>query len=213
MTSTYPRSRLLIFAKAPLPGWAKTRLIPLLGRAGAARLQAALLRSTVTMACEAALAPVELWIAGQGDEAELARLAYGQEVPVHYQDGLDLGERMYRATLATPRPGPLVIIGTDCLEMDRGVLQQAFAALARTDMVLQPAEDGGYTLIGLRRTDAAVFRGIDWGSDRVLEQSVEKASSLGWSVAFLPMSWDLDRPEDYQRALDESLLPVRTGEE
>lgn len=105
-------------------------------------------------------------------------------------------------------PCKALIIGTDCPTMDAAVLQQALEALDEVDVVLQPAEDGGYTLIGMRDYWPQLFKDIAWGSSQVLTQSLERAESLGLKVRLLPLAWDLDRPEDYQRAVDEGLIRI-----
>ena len=208
-------ARLMVFAKAPIAGRVKTRLFPLLGPEGAARLQAQLLERTLQMACEADLATVELWLAGEPShpwvQQQLKRFGIG----LIEQQGKDLGERMARAfATQTKTPCKAVIIGTDCPSMDASVLQQALAALDQADVVFQPAEDGGYTLVGMSRHWPQLFEGIDWGGPEVLAQSLARAESLGLVVRLLPTSWDLDRPEDYQRAMLEGRLsPVeREGE-
>jgi len=209
-------ARLMVFAKAPVPGQVKTRLIPALGPEGAARLQARLLEHTLAMACAAQLARVELWLAGELSHPGIQEQVSRHGVMLNEQQGMDLGERMAGAFASQAEiPGKRLIIGTDCPSMDAAVLDQALAALDAADVVFQPAEDGGYTLIGMQHCWPQLFEGIDWGGPRVLAQSLERADSLGLTVSLLPMAWDLDRPEDYRRAIAEQLIdPVdRTGKD
>jgi rSAM/selenodomain-associated transferase 1 len=207
MSYRYPDARLMIFAKAPVAGKVKTRLIPTVGAEGAAELQRRLLDRTVAMACDAALAPVELWLAGDAGLADIQALLARYPVSLRQQQGGDLGARMHHAVASgTPGRGPAVIIGTDSPAMDATTLQQAFTALASHQVVFQPAEDGGYTLIGLQRACQALFTGIDWGTERVMAQSLKLAYEQGLSVAQLAWGWDLDRPDDYRRALAEGWI-------
>ncbi|MCO6413999.1 MAG: TIGR04282 family arsenosugar biosynthesis glycosyltransferase [Thiogranum sp.] len=197
----FPDGRILVFARAPVAGYAKTRLIPELGAAGAAALQAQLVRDTLAMATESGLAPVELWTCGDDDEKFLPKLGVEFECKVNTQQGDDLGARMAHALAAALRTARFaVLIGTDCPAMDAHYLQGACAALHQgSDAVLGPAEDGGYVLIGVRRSDAALFSGIAWGTAQVLAQTRARLAQLNWRHAELAVQWDLDRPADLER--------------
>jgi rSAM/selenodomain-associated transferase 1 len=180
----------------------KTRLAPYLGEDAAARLQQQLIERTVAMACGAAVAPVELWLAGKDSHPCIQGLMKRFAITVRVQQGADLGERMlHAATAALEQAQRVVLIGTDSPAMGSDTLQQAFAALDGHDVVYGPAEDGGYTLVGLKRPWPELFRDIEWGSGEVLQQSLSKAEALDLRVARLALGWDLDRPEDYRRAL------------
>lgn len=199
----YPSARILIFAKAPVPGYAKTRLIPVLGEQGAADLQARMIHRTVTLAMDSGLAPVELWICGDSGLKffDAFRSAVGGRI--HMQTGPDLGARMGHAIGQTLQGAEFaVLIGTDCLALEIEHLEAACAALAGgSDAVLGPAEDGGYVLIGLRRFDFRIFDGIVWGTSDVLRQTRECISGLGWACSELPVLWDVDQPEDLERLM------------
>jgi uncharacterized protein len=208
----YPQGRILVFAKAPEPGAVKTRLIPALGAEGAARLSARLIDRTLDLVRDCALAPCELHVSPDIGHPFFRALA--DAPPLRLQHGADLGERMHAAlTAALASAEFAVLIGTDCPAMDCAYLARACAALARgRDAVLGPAADGGYVLIGVRRSDAALFAGVDWGSARVLEQTRSRLAALGWDSLELPPAWDLDRPEDLDRltAMQRAvLLPER----
>ena len=189
-----------VFARAPVPGQAKTRLIPVLGAAGAAGLQAALIRRAVATATAAAVGPVSLWCApdcahpvftGCGDE-------FGIElVPQH---GPDLGARMRHAFEVLCARQPALLIGADCPALTAAALHAAAAALRDgDDAVFIPAEDGGYVLVGLARPLAPLFDDIAWGSDRVMAQSRDRMRGAGVRWRELASSWDVDRPEDFAR--------------
>lgn len=192
--------RILIFAKAPTPGMAKTRLIPALGAEGAARLHGRLVRRTVARMRACALAPLELHAAPDGEHPLFRSLA-AEGVPLVVQRGYDLGERMQAALAAALASAEFaILIGTDCPALDCGCVARACEALAEgCPAVLGPAEDGGYVLIGLRRPAAALFAGVDWGGPQVLAQTRRRLAALGWDALELPALWDLDRPADLDR--------------
>lgn len=182
-------SLIIVFARAPVAGQVKTRLIPRLGAEGAARLQRRLIRAALRTA--RAVGPVELhvtrphsWLRGLG-------------VPLRLQRGHDLGERMYHA-LCGQRP--TVLIGSDAPALRAADLLRALRLLhGGTDIVLAPAEDGGYALIAARRIDARVFEGIRWGADDVLARTLDNLRGCGLSHRLLRTVWDVDRPADFDR--------------
>ncbi|HEU0188234.1 MAG TPA: TIGR04283 family arsenosugar biosynthesis glycosyltransferase [Gallionellaceae bacterium] len=198
-TMRFPVARLMIFAKAPVAGAAKTRLAPLLGAQGAADLHARLTERILHTAVSANLAPVELWCSPDCSHPFFQAVtgAVGRRV----QHGEDLGERMANAFEAALACQPYaVLVGTDCPAMTADYLRQAFVALdGGADAVIGPAEDGGYMLIGLRRLDKRLFEGVTWSSDRVLAETRERLAALGWRWHELETLWDVDRPEDMKR--------------
>lgn len=202
----YPNGRLIVFAKAPVPGAVKTRLIPALGADGAAALAGRLIARTLDMSRRCAAAPLELHVDPDSSHPFFRSLA--EAPPLFAQQGADLGERMHHALTDALRTADFaVLIGTDCPGMDCNYLQQACAALAGgRDAVLGPAEDGGYVLIGVRRPEPALFAGVEWGSDQVLAQTRTRIAALGWKLFELPTLWDLDRPEDLARPDAPALL-------
>lgn len=185
-----------ILAKAPRPGFAKTRLIPRLGAAGAAALQDWLLRRTVATAVAARLGPVALWGAPDGADPAFAAVA-GGIVAVHDQPAGDLGARLLAAVAA----GPTLLLGTDCPALTPAILRRAAAALAHHDAVAIPAEDGGYVLLGLRHAEPSLFTGIAWSTAQVMAQTRQRLQQLGWRWQELPALWDVDRPDDLDRLL------------
>ena len=187
---------LAVLAKAPLPGHAKTRLIPALGAEAAARLHARLVRHTLANACKAT-PDTTLWTALQHDHPLFAALAAQHAIVLKPQPSGDLGQRIWAALDAMPGPG--LVIGCDCPTLSAALLRRCQAALAESDVVCLPAEDGGYGLIGMRRADPRLFTGIDWGSARVMAQTAHRTATLGYRLACLETVWDLDRPEDLAR--------------
>ena len=208
-TYEFPAARLLIFAKAPVPGRVKTRLAGRLGTRGAAALYKKLLRRTLAIAREARLCPVELWCAPDGRHGffTACRREYG--VRLRRQCGGDLGRRMNQAlnrTLAVHRFA--VLIGGDCVSLGAAELRGAVSRLAAgRDAVLGPARDGGYLLVGLRQPRPALFRGIAWGTSAVLAATRRRLRRSGADWAELSPGWDVDTPADLRR-----LRRVQAGE-
>ena len=178
----------IVFARAPVAGQVKTRLIPRLGEEGAARLQRRLIRAALRTA--RAVAPVELHVTRQ--HTWLRTLG----VPIRLQRGRDLGERMYHA-LHRRRA---VLVGSDAPALRPADLRRALRLLrSGTDVVLAPAEDGGYALIAARRIDARLFDGMRWGADDVLARTLDNLRRCGLRYRLLRTVWDVDRPEDVDR--------------
>ncbi len=196
-----------VFAKAPIPGFAKTRLVPLLGPEGAASLQAFLTRRALTTAVEAAIGPVTLWCAPDTSHPSFQGAARRLGLALAAQPKGDLGERMLAAFLAAPAAGGLVLIGTDCPCLSPRDLHDAAAALrGGADVVVAEAEDGGYGLIAARRPLPALFEDVPWGTDRVAAITAARAAAAGLRLAKLRAIWDVDTPMDYRRLLDSDLL-------
>jgi rSAM/selenodomain-associated transferase 1 len=192
------QASVLVFAKAPVPGQVKTRLIPALGAESAARLHRHLLWQTLQTACLLPQATVQLWCAPDTTHAYFAECARDFPLSLHEQRGQDLGARMFHALQsALINNDAALLIGADCPLLDVNVLHAARAALSgSTPAVLVPAEDGGYVLIGLKRLASDIFADIDWGTCRVLNQTRARLRQLGWSWHELPALRDIDRPED-----------------
>lgn len=193
-----------VFARTPVAGAAKTRLIPLLGAEGAAALQRQLIARTLSTACAVPGARVTLWVAGDTSHPYIAEVAARFGIAVAAQAGADLGERMDHAFAVAG--APLVLIGTDCPQLASEDVAAAAAALAESDVVIQPASDGGYVLIGLTRPQPALFESIDWGGPQVLQQTQDRIAALGLRCALRPVLDDLDTPADLRRALAAGLL-------
>ena len=198
----------IVFAKAPRAGEVKTRLIPLLGAEGAAALHRQLLHRALVTATHAGLGPVELHCAPDTEDPFLQECGRRFGVALAPQRDHDLGARMCHAfEEALARHARVILIGTDCPVLTEQHLRDAHAALADgNDAVLIPAEDGGYALIGLAQCDSRLFDGIAWGGDTVLAATRERLQSLGWRWHELETLWDIDRPEDYRRWSELTLL-------
>ena len=187
----------LVFAKAPVAGYAKTRLMPALGADGAARLAGRLLRHAVQQACAARVGPVQLCCAPDAGHPAFAALAQAHGVSLAAQGDGDLGARMARALRgALGRHGRALLIGTDAPGLDAAYLRQAAALLAGHDAVFGPATDGGYTLVGLSRPADTLFDGIAWSTAQVMAQTRERLRAAGLSHAELAPLPDIDGPGD-----------------
>ena len=185
----------IVFARAPLAGRVKTRLAPILGAAGAVRLHMRLIGQAVRTAREARCGPVEL------HATALHRSFSTLDVEVQLQRGHDLGERMHLALRhALRRHRRAILIGTDVPALTPADLRRARRLLqGGADIVLAPAEDGGYGLIGVRRIVREIFTGVEWGSAKVLNTTLENLARSELSYRLLRTVWDVDRPEDLAR--------------
>jgi rSAM/selenodomain-associated transferase 1 len=206
------RSVLVVFARAPQPGRVKTRLAPLLGAAGAARLHAQLVERTLRTATLAGFEEVHLCCAPEagGRFFNAMKKRFGVRLTSQGRGGL--GERMHRALRRHPGA---VLIGSDCPSLRPADLRAAARALrSGMDAVFCPAEDGGYALIGARRSVRAMFDGVEWGSAKVMAQTRSRLRRLGWRWRELRTVWDVDRPADVERLRKSGLLsaiPRRTS--
>lgn len=188
---------IIVFAKAPVPGLAKTRLAPALGEAGAAALAERMLRQALAQAVAADVGPIELCAAPYTTHPALQAAAAAQGVRLTEQGTGDLGLRMHRALARSlMRHGRVLLIGTDAPALDAAVLRRAATALQDHDAVFVPALDGGYALVGQRRADPRWFSDMRWSQDRVMEDTRERlrAASVRW--AELPAVADIDEPAD-----------------
>lgn len=217
-----PPVGIAVLAKAPIPGHAKTRLIPALGADGAATLQGWLLRRTVAVALAAEIGPVTLWCDGDPGHPDFVACGALGAVTLRRQPDADLGARMLAALQVSPTPAGSLVIGTDCPALTVAHLREAAQVLAagdttdavrsageaapvdvvdRVDAVVYPAEDGGYVLIGMRRPVPAVFTGIDWGTAHVMAQTRQWLEASGCTWIEPRTLWDVDRPADLERLL------------
>lgn len=213
-TGTSSGSRIAVFAKAPVAGEVKTRLIPVLGEHGAAALHRALVMRAIETAAGAGIGPVELWCAPDAGHSFFTECRRRHGVTLIAQGEGDLGARMRRAfEKMLGEAGRALLVGSDIPPMTPDYVRAADAALAQGhDAVLGPAEDGGYALIGLSRVDAGLFENIRWSASDVLAVTRARIAGLGWRHLELPTLWDVDRPEDLNReGVREILESVRPG--
>lgn len=191
--------RTIIFAKAPLAGFAKTRLIPALGEEGTARLARRMLQHTLDNAIAAAIGPVELCVTPKITTPSWAGAEIPQAVEVTEQGEGNLGARLARAVQrALGKDRAVLLIGTDCIEMSAKTLREAAAALEGKDAVIYPAADGGYALLGLNRFHASLFGGIAWSTETVASDTIKRIHALGWTLQMGALLHDVDEPGDLE---------------
>lgn len=179
--------RLVIFARLPQPGMVKTRLIPALGETGAAELYRRLLDHTLAEARASGL-PLELRVTG-GEIADFRQI-FGDDFDLVEQGEGDLGERLGRVTT------PAIIIGSDCPGISAPILRAAADALDERPVVLGPATDGGYYLIGHREPVPFLFENMAWSTPSVFAETLSRLAARGIGPAVLPELADIDTPED-----------------
>ena len=204
----FPQARLLVFAKAPVPGRVKTRLAGRYGRRGAALLYRLMLRRNLNLLHQAKLCPIQLWCAPDSRHGFFATCRRDYRVELRLQRGRDLGQRMDHAlSAALKHSAYALVIGGDCVSLTVADLRFALQALAQgREAVLGPAEDGGYVLLGLRRPCPFLFRGIQWGSNRVLAATRCRLHKADLDWVELPPHWDVDYPADVRRMKRDGLL-------
>jgi uncharacterized protein len=197
------KNRFILFGRYPVPGRTKSRLIPFLGPAGAAELQRHLTEKLFQAASfVASRRGMALEICLDGGTPDKTRRWLGSRALHAPQNGCDLGQRMETAFRRAFQEGcpRAVLFGTDIPGLSAPVLEQAMDRLRDSDVVLGPSTDGGYWLIGLKKT-SDLFRSIAWGSEQVLDQTLARAQSLRLSTVLLDPLTDVDTFEDVQKSL------------
>lgn len=207
LATGHPRSRIVVFAREPLLGKVKSRLAIEIGAQEALAVYRAMLARLGQLLTQAQIASWDLWVTSNCSHKDF--LSICNKTNIYIQNGQDLGARMDDAiqqTLRQENVESVVLIGTDCPALTERYLDQALLALdSGTDVVLGPAEDGGYVLVGMRRPITALFEDIPWGTDQVMSRTLEALKAHELSYELLDTLWDVDRPEDLVRL--QSLLP------
>src|SRR5690348_5240127 len=189
------RIDIAVLAKAPMPGLAKTRLIPAIGAHAAAILQERFTERAIQTAISANVGTVTLWCAPDATHPSFAALQRLYGIALRTQPEGDLGARM----LAPIQSGPTLVIGTDCPAFTSQHLQDAARALQTHDAVLVPAEDGGYVLIGTNAPQPELFESMVWSTPRVAADTRARAANLNFSLDELAPLWDVDTEDDLFR--------------
>lgn len=208
-------SHILILARYPVPGQAKTRLIPALGPDDAARLHRRMTEQAVAAARAAGtVGNTAVTVCFTGGPRRAFRAWLGTDLLFQKQPAGDLGARLHRAFAAAFRNGATraLAVGCDASDLTAELLRQALRALDEHDIVLGPAADGGYYLLGMTRLHPGLFRGMDWGTERVCAQTRDAIIRMGIDVTELPPLSDVDRPQDLDPLRsDERFADVFTG--
>lgn len=200
--------RVLVFLRYPDPGRVKTRLIPALGEQGACALYRACVE--LTLARLGALRREAILCVDPPEALERVRAWFGSSWTIWPQVGADLGERLAAATGRAFREGAqrLIVIGTDSPWLRQDDIEAAFGVLDGADVVLGPAEDGGYYLIGFSRHLPQLFNSIAWSTPAVFQQTVAHAQALQLETKTVRIGYDVDRAEDVARFLAEERRSV-----
>lgn len=192
-------TRIVIIAKAPIPGFAKTRLIPALGAQGAAALARRMFDHALQTALAARVGPVELCVAPEPADAAWRALKVPGHVAWSAQSAGDLGARMADSAARTVLKGDRVLlIGTDCPSLSADHLKAAAMALNYHDATLIPSADGGYVLLGLKRFDPTLFENMPWSTNAVTAETRGRLQRLAWPTKYFPPLHDIDEPADLQ---------------
>jgi rSAM/selenodomain-associated transferase 1 len=193
------QQHLIVFTRYPEPGTTKTRLIPVLGKEGAASLQRQMTEHTLFQVKNLpTINSTSVEIRFAGGNLELMQAWLGDGLSYQPQGEGDLGQRMQRSLLSALQNGAqqVVFIGIDCPGINAEILTTAFNNLTHHDLVVGPAVDGGYYLIGLKQYVPELFANIDWGTATVLQRTINIAQQLNLSLMQLSLLADIDRPED-----------------
>jgi rSAM/selenodomain-associated transferase 1 len=201
MTRMQGISRIIIFAKTPVPGTVKTRLIPVLGATGAARLAQRMLVHTVEQALSAQAEnnamTVELCVSPDATDEQWRWAAEHPAITLSQQVQGDLGQRLHEAAArATQAKEHVILIGTDCPAITANLLQRAATDLDQHDAVICPTLDGGYALLGLRNAQRSLFCDIPWSTKQVARLTLTRLQALGLSVHRLATLRDIDEAAD-----------------
>ncbi|MFK7815616.1 MAG: TIGR04282 family arsenosugar biosynthesis glycosyltransferase [Gammaproteobacteria bacterium] len=194
---------LICFCKHPEPGMVKSRLAIALGEQCAASIYETLLNQTlsnITKNKQKIDYKLYLYCYPNTEHPAFSKLALDYSLSLKQQSNGHLGDKMYNAMKEhLLSNNNVILIGTDCLEIDSSYIEKAFKALnTGNKMVFGPTNDGGYALIGANELNRSVFEGIDWSTDKVLEQTITKLENLDWRFDCLPSVRDIDRLDDYQ---------------
>lgn len=191
---------LIIFAKAPVPGQVKTRLQTHLSAEECAELHASFISETIRIADRVEGADIFISCHPCVEDPFFQKVAHDHEVRLIPQNGNDIGERMANAIRDTISAGykKVIIIGSDSPDLPPEYIQEGFKRLESSDMVIGPATDGGYYLIGGKK-ELPVFEGIPWSSDKVFEMTLKKARGHRLIFSVLSEWYDIDTWEDLQR--------------
>jgi uncharacterized protein len=190
---------LILFTRYPERGRTKTRLIPVMGATESARLQRELTIHILQVGKDFSVTTdTDFVVYYNGPHVKAMQQILGAEFYYEPQSEGDLGHRMFSAFASSLGQGRsrVVLIGSDCPGITGKVLESAFSRLKNHDLVLGPATDGGYYLIGLTAPYPELFQDMPWGTNTVLVKTQTKAEELGLRTAFLEPLTDIDRPED-----------------
>jgi rSAM/selenodomain-associated transferase 2/rSAM/selenodomain-associated transferase 1 len=204
-------------AKAPVLGGVKTRMQPTLSAEQSLQLHKQLVNHVAASLLATYRLPVELWVSEQPKLPFFQKMLQDfnasffdvpcSNIPLKTQRGNDLGERMHAICESVLQfYKAVILVGSDCPFISDSILADVTKALNEgSDAVIIPAEDGGYVLLALRRAEKHLFSGVEWGTERVYEQTLERLKALEWNYTSLAPLSDIDRPEDLALLQDDIL--------
>lgn len=196
-------NKLLIFTKSPILGEVKTRLQPDYTTEQSLTVHKRLMLNTLELTNNLKDFDIELCCAPNRNSSFFLECENNFPIQLSNQEGVDLGERMaFSLSVSLQSYEKVVVIGTDCPDIDVDYITQAFTALNENDAVIGPASDGGYVLLGLTKFSMELFTDISWGTNKVFKQTKNVFENLSWSLKELGIMHDLDRPEDLQKYKD-----------
>jgi rSAM/selenodomain-associated transferase 1 len=200
--------RIIVLTKAPILGEVKTRLLSSMDAQTVTALHEQLVLHSLNTATESRVGPVDLWCSPSKEHPFFLQCAEKFGLELHQQTGRDFGRRMAHAFDETlKRARMALLMGTDCPSLTPEDLKEAKKVLKQgAPVVISPAEDGGYVLIGLRQYEPELFKGVAWGTRSVLKETRDRLRKLGWKWYELSERWDVDRPEDVERLRREGLM-------
>ncbi len=201
---------LLVFARAPEPGQVKTRLIPQFGPEMATEIYRELLHTALNAALASSWQRVQIWCTPDGSDSFFTPYRRQSRVSLHCQCNGDLGQRMAHACkVALKDADRIALMGTDCPTLDSGILNQVWDRLrGDCDLVMVPAEDGGYVLLAMRQICPGIFEGVDWGTSKVAEQTRARCADMRLRCVEMATLRDIDTPEDVRHWRDGSGLQL-----
>ena len=193
-------NKLLIFTKSPILGEVKTRLQPDYSPEQSLSVHKKLMLNTLELTNNLKDFDVELCCTPSRNTSFFLECEKNFPISLNNQEGANLGERMaFSLSVSLQTYEKVVVIGTDCPDIDVDYITQAFTALNQNDAVIGPASDGGYVLLGLTKFSMELFTDISWGSNKVFTQTKNVFENLSWSLKELGIMHDLDRPEDLHK--------------
>ena len=197
----YPNTTILVFCKAPIAGTVKTRLMPHLNGQAAADIHIELSQRTLALLLKAQLCPIQLWCYPDKEHSFFNDCVVKYNVTLYEQKGSDLGERMlFAITHALQQSPRVLLLGCDSPSLIAKDLDLAISSLqTQQDIVVAPAEDGGYVMIGMKQAYPELFLNMKWGHNRVLSHTHEKIKQLGLNVTETKQQWDVDDINDLNR--------------
>ncbi len=207
--STTIKRDLIVFVKAPIPGDVKTRLIPFLSGLEAADLYKCFVEDVLKSTSQLShLARIHVAYQSHPKASNLSWLNHKNSHEIFHQEGRSLGERLIHAVGVAFGRGAkqVVVIGTDSPNLPADYIENAFNALQDADVVLGPALDGGYYLVGLSRPCLRLFEDVSWSSDQVFERTNHNAEKYGYTLRVLPHHYDVDTWDDLMTLYKELLI-------